>query len=250
MPNTDAEGRVSRNVIIGIVVAIVVVVGGVIGIVAATSGGDDDGGSAETETTATTATTDTTGTATSDSPRFFEGITQTGVVLGEPDAPVKIIEFADMQCPFCKQASEDVVPTIVDEYVKPGTASLEFVAIAFIGPDSERGAIAVEAAGQQDAAWDMAEALYAKQGGENDGWLSDDTITATAEELGLDMDAFQSAYQGDDAAQAILDNQDRAGGEGVSSTPTYIVEGPGGQEVVAGADLAALEDAIATVQGE
>lgn len=242
----------SRNVIIGIVVAIVVVVGGVIGIIAATSGGDDDGGSAETETTATTETsgTATSGTATSGgSSRFFEGITQTGVVLGEPDAPVKIVEFADIQCPFCAQASKDVVPTIVDDYVKPGTASLEFVAIAFIGPDSERGAIAVEAAAEQDAAWDMAEALYAKQGGENDGWLSDDTITATAEELGLDMDAFQSAYQGDDAAQAILDNQDRAGSEGVSSTPTYLVEGPEGQEVVAGADLAALEDAIATVQG-
>ena len=225
----------SRNLIIGIVVAAVVIVGVVIGVVAL--GGDDDDGGDSAQTTSQTTTAPEGG-------GLLDGIPQSGATIGAEDAPVEIVEFADLQCPFCAQASEEVTPQLVSEYVEPGDAKVQFVSIAFIGPDSERGAIAVEAAAQQDMGWQMAEALYVKQGGENTGWLSDDVVFATAEEIGLDVDAFRADYESDEVAQAIFDNQNTASDAGVSSTPTYVVTGPNGSEVVPGADLSAVEDAI------
>lgn len=224
----------SRNLIIGIVVAAVVIAGVAIGLSVGLGGDDDDGDSAETTAQTTTApATD-----------LFAGIPQTGATLGAEDAPIEIVEFADLQCPFCAQASEEVTPDLVSEFVEPGEARIQFVSIAFIGPDSERGAIAVEAAAEQDMGWQMAEALFAKQGGENSGWLSDDVVFATAEEIGLDMDAFRADFASDEVAQAIFDNQSTASDADVSSTPTYVVTGPNGTEVVPGADLSAVRDAV------
>ena len=96
---------------------------------------------------------------------------------------------------------------------------MEFVSLAFIGPDSERGALAVEAAAQQDKGWEMAETLFAAQGDENSGWLSDDLVFSTAEEIGLDVDTFRTDFASDEVAEAIFDNQSIAADAGVSSTP-------------------------------
>ena len=222
----------SRNLIIGIVVAAVVIAGVAIGLVVGLGGDDDD--SAQTTAQTTTAPEGD----------LFAGIRQSGATLGAADAPVEIVEFADLQCPFCAQAEEEVTPDLVSEYVEPGDARIQFVSIAFIGPDSERGALAVEAAAQQDMAWQMARALFAKQEGENSGWLSDDVAVATAEEIGLDVPAFREAYASDEVAQAIFDNQSTASDADVSSTPTYVVTGPNGAEVVPGADLSAVRDAV------
>lgn len=229
----------SRNAIIAVVVAAVVIAGVAIGLSVGLGGGDDDDG--PTQGTATTSTTE------ASSGDLFADVPQTGRVLGAEDADVEIVEFGDLQCPFCAQAAEEVTPGLVNDLVKPGDVTVEFVSIAFIGPDSERGAIAVEAAAAQDMGWEMAEALYAKQGDENSGWLTDDVVYATAEEIGLDVDAFRTAYESDEVAQAIFDNQSTAEDAGVTSTPTYVVTGPNGTEVVPGADLSAVKDAVEKV---
>ena len=225
----------SRKRIIGIVVAAVVVIGVAVGL-ALSLGGDDDDDSAATQTT------------TESVAGLFEGVPQSGTTLGAEDAPVQIVEFADMQCPFCKEASEEVTPGLVTDVVEPGDASVQFVSLAFIGPDSERGALAVEAAAQQDKGWEMAETLFAAQGDENSGWLSDDLVFSTAEEIGLDVDAFRTDFASDEVAEAIFDNQSVAADAGVSSTPTYVVTGPNGTETVPGADLDAIKDAVDSVQ--
>lgn len=179
---------------------------------------------------------------------LLAGVPQSGATLGDPNAPVEIREFGDMQCPFCAVASEELTPDLIDEIVEPGTASLTYVPLAFIGEDSERGAIAVEAAAMQDKAWEMTEILFANQGDENGGWLTDELVFDVAEAGGLDVEQFRADFEGDEAAAAIFENQNTAGEQGVSSTPTYVVEGPNGTEVINGAqDVAAFEEAIEQV---
>src|SRR3982751_5830497 len=64
------------------------------------------------------------------------GIPQKGVTLGRADAPVTIVEFADPQCPFCKDYTLNEMPAVVQKYVRTGKAKMELRYLTFIGPDS------------------------------------------------------------------------------------------------------------------
>ena len=108
------------------------------------------------------------------------GIPQDGRVLGSPDADVTLVEWADPQCPACRSYTEEFFPTVVDEYVRPGTVNTEFRGFPFIGDDSVKAYRFLLAAGEQNKLWDLQEALYRNQGGENDGWVTDDLIRELA----------------------------------------------------------------------
>ena len=79
-------------------------------------------------------------TQTEEVERQFAGIPQDEVALGDPDAPATLIEFADLQCPFCAQFAVEALPSVVDRFVRDGRLRLELRLLAFLGPDSERGA--------------------------------------------------------------------------------------------------------------
>lgn len=180
----------------------------------------------------------------------LDGIPQSGARLGAADAPVRIEEYGDMQCPFCAQASAGYVGEIVERFVRPGQASITFRTLAFIGPDSQRGAFAVQAAAQQNRMWDMAGVLYRNQGAENAGWLSDDLIADSADALGLDRDRLDTFRTSAAAADAVAEDGRTATSKGITSTPSFVVTGPGGTEVltaVEGADQIAA--AIEKVRG-
>src|SRR5581483_3911667 len=85
--------------------------------------------------------------------KLFRGIPQTLNVLGDPKAPVTMVEFGDLQCPFCREYAIKALPAIVDEYVRPGKLKLVFTGLAFIGPDSEAALRATYAAGLQGKLW-------------------------------------------------------------------------------------------------
>ena len=178
------------------------------------------------------------------------GIPQDGRVLGSPDAAVTLIEWADPQCPACRTYTEEFFPTVVDEYVRPGTVSTEFRGFPFIGDDSVKAYRFLLAAAEQDSLWDLAEAMYRNQGGENDGWVTDDLIRELATQIdGLDVDQlFADAERGDIVTEA--EAAEAAGqAAGIPGTPTLLIE-VGDDEPyviqVATADQmrAALDDAL------
>lgn len=153
------------------------------------------------------------------------GIPQDTRILGSPEAGVTLIEYADPQCPACRFYSEDMFPPIVDEYVRPGKVATEFRGFPFIGPDSVKALRFIYAAGLQDKLWQFQEALYRNQGGENDGWVTDDLLREVAGEIpGLDVDQlFSDAESG-----SIKQQADAASGEaetaGVQGTPSFFVK--------------------------
>src|SRR5579872_219296 len=98
---------------------------------------------------------------------IFGGIPQHGIVLGNPNAPVTVVEFADLQCPYCMHFTTDQLPAFVQQDVRTGKAKLEFRGLAFVGPDSLRGLRAANAAAQQNKLWTFIDILYSNQGTEN-----------------------------------------------------------------------------------
>ena len=84
-----------------------------------------------------------------------------------------MVEYIDLQCPFCQQFETQVMPDIVKNYVRTKKLKVEARVLDFIGPDSSRGRKAMIAAASQNRAFNFAELLYYNQGTENTGWLND-----------------------------------------------------------------------------
>jgi protein-disulfide isomerase len=110
----------------------------------------------------------------------FAGIPQRGAALGSPDAPVTLVEYADLQCPYCAYWARTTLPVLVDRYVRQGKLRIVFNGLAFIGSDSEKALRAAEAAGLRDRLWDVLDSLYRRQGVENDGWVTDELLRDVA----------------------------------------------------------------------
>jgi protein-disulfide isomerase len=161
---------------------------------------------------------------------LFAGIPQSGNVLGDPKAPVTIEEFVDLQCPFCQRFSQDGLPDIVNEYVKPGKAKVVLRTLTFIGPDSERGARVAWSAAEQGRMFQFVENFYANQGQENSGYADEAFLKKVAGGVqGLDA---QKALDGRDSASvssSIQASQTAARKANVDSTPSFLVGPTGGQ---------------------
>ena len=156
---------------------------------------------------------------------LFAGIPQNGITLGDPSAP-ELAEFADMQCPYCGMFARDALPTIVRQYVRTGRAKLVFRGMAFVGQDSVTALRAVEAAGLQNRLWDVVDALYAAQGQENSGWVTDDLIRQIGESTpGLDVDRWLADADSSVVTERMQESQDVATRAGVTSTPTLLLDG-------------------------
>ncbi len=93
-------------------------------------------------------------------------------IMGNKNAPVTIIEFADFQCPYCERWFKDVEPGIIKNYVNTGKAKLAFINYAILGQDSVAAAEGAYCANEQGKFWQYHDYLYSHQGQENSGWVS------------------------------------------------------------------------------
>ncbi len=202
---------VNRRLIIVLVVLAALVPAGVL--IAVSLAGGGDGGSQQTGTVAPAPNA------------LFAGIPQHGTVLGKPSAPATVLEFADLQCPYCAQYSREILPSVIRDFVRTGRVKLDYRPLAFIGPDSDVGARAVLAAAKQNRAWNLLDGLFDAQGGENDGWLSEDLIREVAGSVpGLDVDRLLKDMKG--MTPRLQQIAMQASALGVRGTPSFYVVRP------------------------
>jgi protein-disulfide isomerase len=162
-------------------------------------------------------------------PSRFSGIPQRGLVLGSPDAPVRMVEYADLQCPFCAQYDRDVLPTLVKRYVRAGQLRLELRPLAFIGPDSVRMARVVEAAAEQNRAWQLIDLIYHNQGQENSGYATDAYLRKLMAKVpGLDAGQAVSDASSSAVAARLQAVQASAKQSNINSTPYFLIGHSGG----------------------
>jgi protein-disulfide isomerase len=144
-------------------------------------------------------------------------------VLGNPDAKVEIVEFADLQCPACA-ASVDPLHRILLQ--NPDEVKLVFRHF----PLPQHGnaylaAQAIEAAGEQDRFWEMYDTLYARQAEWSGSTLALDNFITYAASLGLNTDEFRTAVTSGKFIDKIEADIAAARALGVNSTPTFFVNG-------------------------
>lgn len=97
-------------------------------------------------------------------------------VLGKPDAPVTVIEFADFQCPFCERFYKDAEKGIIENYVKSGKVKFVFRNYAFLGPESNIAAEGSYCASEQGKFWEYHNFLFDNQGPESSGTFSKENL--------------------------------------------------------------------------
>src|SRR3954470_3061385 len=159
------------------------------------------------------------------SPTLFSGIPQQGIVLGSPKAPVTMTEFADLQCPVCREYTAAVLPTLVRRYVRTGKVKMVFRDIAFLGDDSVTAGRAAAAAGAQNRLWEFSDAFYGDQGEENSGYVTDGFIQKIARKVpGLDVDRLMRDRTAPTAQQGISQTRTLARRLGVDTTPTFFLQ--------------------------
>jgi protein-disulfide isomerase len=157
--------------------------------------------------------------------RLLKGIAQHDNVLGSPSAPVTMVEYIDLQCPFCQQFETQAMPTLIARYVRTGKLKVEARVIAFIGPDSQRGRAAAIAAGRQNKLFNFAQLLYLNQGTENTGWLNDDMVKAAAASIpGLNVPQLLDERGSGTANDQARSFDAQASADHVTATPTILVD--------------------------
>jgi protein-disulfide isomerase len=155
---------------------------------------------------------------------LLRGIPQHGTQLGSPSAPVKLVEYADLQCVYCGQWAREVFPTLVQRYVRTGKVQVEFRGLAFVGADSGIALRTALAAAQQDRLWHVVELLYRNQGAENTGWVNNTFLRdALASVPGLDASEVLSTRDGAEVGTLIAQSARQAEAAGVRGTPAFEV---------------------------
>jgi protein-disulfide isomerase len=159
--------------------------------------------------------------------RLYEGIPQDGVRLGE--APVTLVEFADLQCPFCARYSREVMPTVVRDYVRTGRIAYELRMRAFIGRDSVRAAGAAAVAARQDRLYRFSDLFYREQGPENSGYVTNAFVRGIADQVpGLDVERVVAAANDPLAQPLVHEAQRMAERVGSTGTPDFFIRRDGG----------------------
>lgn len=159
----------------------------------------------------------------------FAGIPQKGISLGDPKAPVTLVEFADLQCPFCKEYTLSVLPDLISNYVKTGKVRMEFRNVAFIGTDSVRAGQMAAAASLQNKLWPFVDLFYLNQGEENSGYVTDQFLTKIGGGVkGLDVSKAMNDRGIATVQKQLSTAQSDWTANGFSGTPSFLLGRTGG----------------------
>lgn len=144
-------------------------------------------------------------------------------VLGNPNAPITLVEFGDYQCHFCNVFFHNTEESILKNYVETGKVKIIFKDYTIIGPDSITAAHGTHCANDQGKFWEYHNILYNNWTGENNGWASSENLLRFAQEIELDVDSWSKCMVESHHTNIIsASNQDAKTLE-LTGTPSFFV---------------------------
>jgi protein-disulfide isomerase len=181
--------------------------------------------------------------------------------MGDPNAPVKIVEYMDFQCPYCDAYWKTTEPQLIDTYVKTGKVYYtsrsmgNFVSdninrqASTNNTESQLAAQAAYCAADQNKYWEYRDVLFANQQTENTGHFAQNYLEAFAEKLGLDMNTFKSCLSSQKYASKVL--QDGVDGtQAITTAPNYDQSGVGTPSFIVNGKLISGNQPFANFQKE
>ena len=180
------------------------------------------------------------------------GIPQSGNTLGRNSAPVTLVYYGDLQCPFCGEFSRTALTPLIQRFVRAGKLRIEFrnLETATHEPEVFRTQqIAAIAAGKQNLAWYYLELFYRQQSQENSGYVSEEFLRTLATQVpGLNTTSWLAARSNPEFATRITTDAQAANNAGLTGTPAFQIGRTGGAlkkfEYESLTDPAAFEKAI------
>lgn len=152
--------------------------------------------------------------------------------LGDPAAPVTVVEYSDMQCFFCRRAYNETFDLLKTNYIDPGKVYFVYrhFPLSNIHPDVMNAAEATECAREQGAYWEMMDSIIEGQnkldpGAEKTVSIPLESIQQYAVDLGLDTTTFNACLEEGRYAVGIQTQLQGAVDAGILYTPTFIVNG-------------------------
>ena len=144
-------------------------------------------------------------------------------LLGNPNAPIILVEFGDYQCHFCNVYFQDTEHEIIKNYVDTGKVKILFKDFIIIGPDSLSAAHIAHCAGEQGKFWEYHDILYNNWNGENNGWASKSNLIRFANEIDLDVGKLIECDNNNTYKSLIDSSNNDARMLGITGTPAFFI---------------------------
>ncbi len=155
---------------------------------------------------------------------------------GEEGAPVTIIEISDFQCPFCAEFARTTYHQVDSAYVRTGRARLLYIHLPLSNHgEAFRAAEAAMCAGAQGRFWPMHDRIFAAQRAWSGAPDAVQQFDRMAEALQLDLPQYRDCMVNGRTAALVVGDAVQAGGAGITGTPSFIINAPGGQRALSGA---------------
>lgn len=158
-------------------------------------------------------------------PKFLSGHSKydntNGFSVGDPNAPVKVVEFSSYSCSHCRSFSENYESGLISEYVNTGEVYYTYVNLPANSEESLAAAEASYCAADQNRFFEYKDFLFTYAGSSDS--YSTSNLIRYADSAGLDVDSFQVCLDSDQYAEAYLDDYNYAGSVGLTGTPSFLV---------------------------
>lgn len=145
--------------------------------------------------------------------------------FGEVEAPVTMVVYSDYQCKFCSLWTQQTMTVLMSEYVDQGKLRIELRDVNVFGEPSRQAALAAHAAEKQGQFWQMHQAMFPDGATLPADQLTAESLTGLAGELGMDTDQFATDMSSEEVVASVTQNEAEGQSIGVSSTPSFLING-------------------------
>jgi protein-disulfide isomerase len=184
--------------------------------------------------------------------RIYGGVLQDGDELGDPEAPVTITYFTDLQCERCAAYHFETIPPLIDDLVRDGDAKLALRHFSTAENETQTAAYAATAAGEQARQWQYAHVFFLNLGqipGDPPRLTADFLQQVSGAVLELDESDWEEAIDSEEVQATVESDAQEAVELLLPAEPAMVVEGPGGvRELKASPTLEEIEAAVEEVR--
>ncbi|MDC0605285.1 DsbA family protein [Nitrosopumilus sp.] len=144
-------------------------------------------------------------------------------IMGDPNAPITILEWGDYQCTFCYKFHQNTLDVINEEFIETGKVKVIFKDFPLNGPDSKLASEASYCAHDQDKYWEYHDQLYENWAGERTGWITRESLSKFAESINLEIVEFNKCLDENKYENKINSIYEFGNEIGIDATPSFLV---------------------------